>query len=346
MRCARTGWRTAICKRRNRRRSVSRYESRRLGALGEWSSCRVIVMARGKSWKHRTEASPATRCSLGWRAGVSCLGQLCSGQFLLLRQALGIREMPLLNLGLHITRSVADSFRQQVALEIIGPVTAALLGGLLVTLISQRIQNRRVELREEEERKRAELHRRGQLSLDIMRIAFSFYMRLIEATRVEQHVGEDAARIEELRPHYEQFRIDARVLEKQLRVYIPGGEARWLWHGAVDMLSLRYYRLAHKGSRLDAMIRTHAQHPNDRDIPPSIRPLFLSLEQLHSNDRVEFHDKVMTKFEEMLKGVINLVMHRQLDPADIDPVVSSPGRGSRLGRPSSDGESPVPAPAS
>lgn len=225
--------------------------------------------------------------------------------------------------------ATAEPFMHQVILNAVGPVVAALLGGLIVTLICQKVQNRRAELRQQEDRDRAERERRAQLSLAIMRIAFGFYTRLIEVTRVEQYEGKVS--LGDLAQRYQDFRIDARVLEEQLRVYIPGGEARWLWHGAVDMLSLRYYRIAHKGPRLDGMIATHGQHPEDQGIPVSIRGILLGPEDLKWDDRVVFHDRVMEKFEELLTRAINFVVNYELDPQEVDPVILDPGRGPRLG---------------
>ena len=191
--------------------------------------------------------------------------------------------MHALGLSVIVTLATVESFLRQAALDAISPIVAALLGGLLVTLICQQVQARhaaevrreereraehkqkeellrselkqqeelqRSELRQEEDRLQAERERRNQLSLDIMRIAFGFYARLIELTRVEEYEGEDQVNLDDLPKHYEEFRITARVLEEQLRVYFPNGEARWLWHGVIDMLSVRYYRLVHKGPRL------------------------------------------------------------------------------------------------
>jgi hypothetical protein len=224
----------------------------------------------------------------------------------------------------------ADSFWRDAALNSVSPVLAAVLGGLVVSLIIERVQGRRSELRREDERQRAETERRSQLGLDIMKTAFTFYTRLIEATRVEEHEGLNKIDYNLLRERYQDFRIAARVLEEQLRVYLPGGEARWLWHGAVDMLSLRYYRLAHKGPRLDGMIKGHGQHHTDHEIPVTVRQIFPGPEQLKSINRVQFHNVVMKKHEEMLTKLINIIVHDQLDWAG-DPV-ALPGRGSGLGR--------------
>lgn len=226
-------------------------------------------------------------------------------------------------------QSIVDSFWQQAVLNTISPVLAALLGGLVVSLIIQRLQDHRATLRQLEECQRSELkqqeelqraasERRTQISLEMMRVAYSFYVRLIELTRVEHHQG--TPRLGDLAGHYQEFRIAARVLEEQLRVYFPGGEARWLWHGAVDMLSVRYYRLAHPGPRLDAM-------------DAGIRALFLRHEDLKWVDRIEFHNTVLRKFEELLVKVINLVVHGQLDTPEVDPVFLAPGRGPRLTSP-------------
>ncbi len=243
------------------------------------------------------------------------------------------------------------AFWRQAALDAVSPVLAALLGGLAVTLICYRVQARHAEqvrreereraehkqeeellrsdLRQEEDRLRAERERRNQLSLDIMRIAFGFYTRLIEPTRVEAYEGEDQVDLGDLPKRYEEFRITARVLEEQLRVYFPDGEARWLWHGVVDMLSVRYYRLVHRGPRLDDMIETHSKHPTDGKIPQSIRPLFLGPDDFAWADRQSFHNKIMKRYEVLLTKLINLVVHDDMNWHG-DPVVLEPGRGSRL----------------
>jgi hypothetical protein len=165
----------------------------------------------------------------------------------------------------------------------------------------------------------------------MMEIAFSFYTRLIEVVRREHYDNE--LRLGDLPGQYQNFRIAARVLEEQLRVYLPNGEARWLWHGAVDALSLRFYLLAHPGPRLEGMIKNHGKHPRDGTIPATVRATFLGADELRWNDRDRFHDVVMTKFEEMLTAAINLVVHGQIDPPDVDPVILNLGRGPRFGIP-------------
>ena len=222
----------------------------------------------------------------------------------------------------------ADSFWREAALNSVSPVIAAALGGLVVSLIIQRVQDRRSELRREEERRRTDAERRTQLGLEVMKTAFAFYRRLIEATR-EEHEGLYKIDLGTLHVQYQDFRIASRVLEEQLRVYLPSGEARWLWHGVVDMLSLRYYRLAHEGSRLGGMITGHSKHPTDDEIPITIREIFPKPEDLKLEDRVQFHNTVMERYEDMLTKLINLIVHGQLEWAG-DPVALR-RRGSSLG---------------
>jgi hypothetical protein len=224
----------------------------------------------------------------------------------------------------------AESFVRQAALNAVSPVVAALLGGLIVTLISQRVQNHRAEILRGQELQRSERERRAQISLGLMKTAFSFYTRLIELTRVEHHDGEKSVHLGDLPQQYQTFRIDARVLEEEMRVYLTDAAARWLWHGAVDMLSARYYRLAHKSERLEGLIATLAEHPHDQEIPKSVRILFPSAEELRWDHRETFHNTVMERFELMLTRAINLVVHDLAEPFAVDPVFLRPGRGSRL----------------
>jgi hypothetical protein len=263
------------------------------------------------------------------------------GAILLAEKMIGGKVQAIGLFGLS-AQSIADSFWRQAALNAISPVLAALLGGLVVSLIIQQVQDRRTtlkrqedlqlsELKQQEELQRAATEQRTQVSLEMMRIAYSFYARLIELTRIEHHEGE--MRLGDLPHHYQEFRIAARVLEERLRVYFPNGETRWLWHGAVDMLSVRYYRLAHPGPRLDAMIETHGSHAVDEEIPERVRELFLHHENPKWDDRIAFHNTVMQKFEELLVKAINLVVYSQLDTPEADPVFLIPGRGSRLSVP-------------
>jgi hypothetical protein len=223
----------------------------------------------------------------------------------------------------------ADSFWREAVLNSVGPIIAAGLGGLIVGLIIQRVQDRRTDLRHEEDRRRTDTERRTQLGLEVMKTSFAFYRRLIEAIREEQE-GLYKIDLGILRVQYQDFRIAARVLEEQLRVYLPSGEARWLWHGVVDMLSLRYYRLAHEGSRLGGMIAGHSMHPTDVEIPITIREIFPKPEDLKLEDRVQFHNTVMERYEDMLTKLINLIVHGQLEWAG-DPVALH-GRGPSLSR--------------
>ena len=213
------------------------------------------------------------------------------------------------------TPTLAESFARQAGLNIVGPLVAALVGGLLVQWILKRMDS-----------SRAERNRNSQLSLAAMELAYTFYTQLIETVRVEEYEGR--VELGDLPLKYEKFKIDARVLEEQLRVSFPDGQARWLWHGVVDMLSVRYYKLAHGGARLEGMIRTHGEHPEDAEIPAAVRGYFLDHQQLDPTDVKVFHRTVMTKFEELLGYTINKISYGSIAPPKASPVVLVPGRGS------------------
>lgn len=212
-----------------------------------------------------------------------------------------------------IGRSLADPFWKEAILAGIGPIVAAILGGLAVGLIVQYVQNRREFLTFS-----------TALSLDMMQIAYGFYTRLIEVIR-QEHYGQEVSSAE-LPARFEEFRIAARVVEAKLHAYFSDEEARYLWHGVVDMLSVRYYRLTYgaDGQRTIDMIGTHGQHPDEAKIPARARVLFLR------HDELQDDDKVMRRFEEMLNHAIHLVLNRRLDPSAGGDAILQPGRGSRL----------------
>jgi hypothetical protein len=224
-------------------------------------------------------------------------------------------------------RSFADPFSQQLYIAIVTPIVAAVFGGLVVGLIVQQVQNRR-EL----------VTLRTNLSVEMTAVAYDFYTRLIEVVR-QQHYGRyhgmrrllhrntNLTVRGNLAEHFERFRISARAIEARLHAYFSDDEARYLWHGVVDMLSVRYYRLTYGASsqRLIDMMKVHAQHPQDEDIPTRVRAVFLNYAELQDDD------KVMRRFEEMLNNAIYLVLNRKLDPAASGDAILQPGRGSRLG---------------
>ena len=192
----------------------------------------------------------------------------------------------------------ADLFWRQVALNAVSPIVAAVFGGLIVGFIVRRAQNHR-----------ADLALRTSISIDMMQVAYGFYTKLIEVIRRERYGQE--VNIDDLPERYEDFRIAARVLEAKLHAYVRDSEARWLWHGVVDLVSLRYYSLVHRDSiRLNDMINYLAQQAENEEIPTKVRSLFLSPTELH--DREVLYDTALAKADFMLDRATQCVLNRRL----------------------------------
>lgn len=210
-------------------------------------------------------------------------------------------------------RSLAESFGDQIAVAVIGAMATAAFAGLAVGLIIQHLQ-----------RRREFLTFKTSLTLDMMEVAYGFYTRLMEVAR-QQHYGQNGSTAK-LPEQFEEFRIAARVVEAKLHAYFPDEEARYLWHGVIDMLSIRYYRLFHgaDSQRTLDMMATHGKHPSDPEIPANARRLFLNHEQLQNDDTV------MKRFEEMLNHSISLVLSGKLDTSPGGDAILQPGRGSRI----------------
>ena len=227
--------------------------------------------------------------------------------------------MGALGLAVDPARWVADSFWRQAALNAVSPVVAALLGGLVVGILVQRAQDRR-------ERQRL----RSTLSFEMMRSAYGFYFPLIEVIRTRHYAIPRRSALRRFRviprrarrpvqvdtgdlpQKYEDFRIAARVVEEQLRVNFPDAEVRWLWHGVVDMLSARYFRLVHIPQRFHDMVRIHSEHPDDPEIPPNAQKLFMTLADYQDEETVDA--ELLRKFERMLNEAIRVVLKVKIDP--------------------------------
>ena len=224
---------------------------------------------------------------------------------------------------------LADTFWRQVALNAVSPIITALLGGLVVGFLIQWARG----LRERQQL-------RSALSFDMMRTAYSFYCSLIEAIRQEYYAAlqetshrhffafrgkaQQHADLGDLAHQYKEFRIAARVIEEQLRVNFPDVHARWLWHGAVDMLSARYFHLVHVPKRFNDMIKMHSEHAADPEIPDDTRKQFMTPADHQDDETVDA--ELLRRFEVFLNEAIRVVLKLKIDPPS-GAAVLRPGRG-------------------
>jgi hypothetical protein len=236
-----------------------------------------------------------------------------------------------LRTALLVGPALADTFWREAALNAVSPVLASLLGGLVVGSLVRWAQGRR---------ERQQL--RSALSFDMMRTAYSFYQPLIEAIRREHYTGREAAGrhfiafrgkawqrqradLGELAQQYKEFRIAARMIEEQLRVNFPDVHARWLWHGAVDMLSARYFHLAKVPERFNDMIKVHGEHAADPEIPEDTRKLFMAPAEYRDGKTVDA--ELLRRYEIFLDAAIRVALRHKIDPPS-GAAVLRPGRGS------------------
>jgi hypothetical protein len=223
------------------------------------------------------------------------------------------------------------AFWRQVTLNAVSPIVAVVFGGIIVNFVVRLAQRRR---------ERQEL--RSSLSLDMIQAAYGFYRPLIEVIRKESYsapqdrtdrhlfIFRSKARRQsvdfgDLAQQYEEFRMTARVIEEQLRISFRKADARWLWHGVVDMLSARYYRLAHTPQRFNDMIKTHGEHRIDPEIPEDTRQLFMTLDDYRNEKTVDA--ELLLRYETLLNEAIRVVLKQRIHPPSGAAFVR-PGRGS------------------
>lgn len=225
-----------------------------------------------------------------------------------------------------------QTFWRQVTLNAVSSLVAAVFGGIVVNIVIRLAQRRR-ELRQ----------LRSSLSVDMIRTAYGFYRPMIEIIRTEayapyqhkaslhlfnfRHNGlQQHAALDDLTLRYEEFRIAARVIEEQLRVDLRSAKCRWLWHGVVDVLSARYYRLAHIPERYHGMVRTHGDHhAQDIEIPNKVRELLMTPAEYRDLKKVD--DELLRRFERLLNEATDAVLKCRFKKPGGDAFIH-PGRGS------------------
>ncbi|HEY3870056.1 MAG TPA: hypothetical protein VGM10_16955 [Actinocrinis sp.] len=203
---------------------------------------------------------------------------------------------------------MADSFLIQLVLDAASAGFTALLGGLAVGSVVQSTQRRRES---------RDLIR--SLGFEMMEQAYGFYYITEEGIRRRFYDG-DAADLTDLQLHsrYERFRLAARVIEQKLAIYLPETDARWLWHCVIDLLSVRYYSLVHRDTRLDDLLRRLALHPthDEPSIPATAKGYFLGLDGLR-DEKV-----VRESFERTLERGIRLTLDTVPDSRFILPRIA------------------------
>jgi hypothetical protein len=152
----------------------------------------------------------------------------------------------------------------------------------------------------------------------MMRVAYTFLFRLQEVERRRLYGRERRSRIwpwvrsgpPTLDQDYQQFRIESRVIEADLHAHSSHSDtARWLWHGAVDSLTARYYELFQPRQRFIDLVTRHGVHKEDTEIPPEVRAKLLSAaEMMDSQTRAD-------NLVDLLEDAFSEVIGRKSGPA-------------------------------
>ena len=142
-------------------------------------------------------------------------------------------------------------FWQKVVLQAVGPLVTAVVGtlivGTFVAWITRQAQERRADSQLREERIRSDNQLRLQLIAQMTDAASALYMTAQNYWRKKDR---ENVRGEELLEHrrvlekqYRESRIAGEVIERRLDAYFSTDEPRLLWHGTMDLLTVRYFNL-------------------------------------------------------------------------------------------------------
>lgn len=132
---------------------------------------------------------------------------------------------------------VAFSFERQIVLNVVGPLTTVLVGGVIVGGLANTLARRA-------QQRRAQRELREQLVKEVTTVLAGLYM----ATQQFRRNVEDLKLPREsmhnmLTERYADARVRGTVLENQLEAYFKADEPKTLFHQIMDLLTVRYFQL-------------------------------------------------------------------------------------------------------
>jgi hypothetical protein len=127
---------------------------------------------------------------------------------------------------------------EKIILAMIGPLTAAIFGtliiGLFVGWITRRTQDRR-----------ASYELRRELISQMTETASALFFAITHYRRVKEGLLDPQVKLMDIAPilheQYRKTRTAATVLENRLEAYFDSDTPRQHWHATIDLLAVRYY---------------------------------------------------------------------------------------------------------
>ena len=202
------------------------------------------------------------------------------------------------------------SFLEEAALNAVGPLITAVLGGLIIGLFASWIARRAQERREDH-------HLRTDLIDQLTAAASSLYFALQQYPRSERGTRDDKDRRllrDALDTQYRESRVEGTVLERRLAAYFDDFEMRCLWHTIMYVLTDRYFKLTDQEREPPLKSSGCLDHPG-----------------LQAEDLKDWEGKVRQYYLDTLDGLTAGVLQRDLRRSGGSrsagrPRAASPGR--------------------
>jgi hypothetical protein len=135
-------------------------------------------------------------------------------------------------------------FWEELALNAVGPAVTALLGGLIVGVFASRI-TRMAQNRREDHQLRNDLIDQPTEAASTFYFALQLYAR---GAKASTETRQQKALREALDDQYGKSRVQGAVLERRLAAYFVDAGPRGIWHGIIDVLTVRYFQLIDQGT--------------------------------------------------------------------------------------------------
>ena len=186
---------------------------------------------------------------------------------------------------------MSETLLEKILVAMAGPLTAAIVGTLIIGLFVAWIA-RRAQYRRERYELRRELIGEMTEAASALLYVTAYYRRSKQGTLGTEVRQEDAATI--LHEQYRKTRTMGSVLEARLQAYFDSDVARRHWHAAIDLLAVRYYNLL---GQLNQAMR-------DSNAGPSHSGL--------TADQLEDHELVLTSYNEHIRMATDAVLREPM----------------------------------
>jgi hypothetical protein len=166
-------------------------------------------------------------------------------------------------------------FWQQVVVQTVGPLVAAVVGTLIIGSIANDIARRAQQRREDRELRVGVITQMTEAASALYRMTQQLWRASEREHAAQRFVDGIRAALDN---QYHKTRVAGEVIDSRLQVFFESDLPRCKWHATIDLLTLRYFQVTKQLN--DAILQANARNDDPND--PNREHSGLTIEQLRN----------------------------------------------------------------